>query len=212
MGGRRNWTGCRPFRATRSCCRANRGSGRRRSGKRESRPHASVVRPRRAAERCRDRAVVRRPDRSLRRARGGHAPRAATRRAGGRTPAPVAIDDLQWLDGPSAEALAFAARRLDDARVGFLLARRPGGPSAVERALERRSLQRLAVGPLSPWAIRELLRETPADVHGRRRLDRRPSRRDSCCKPWCHCICDRGPRTGSLGNRIPQLLCGLSRT
>ena len=40
------------------------------------------------------------------------------------TPLVLAIDDAQWLDPPSADALAFAARRLRDEPIGFLLARR----------------------------------------------------------------------------------------
>ena len=48
----------------------------------------------------------------------------------------VAIDDVQWLDPPSADALAFAVRRLKAEPVVFLLARRPGRPSVLERALE----------------------------------------------------------------------------
>ena len=77
--------------------------------------------------------------------------------AGG--PVLVAIDDVQWLDRPSADALAFAARRFEDEPVGFLLARRPGRRSALERALERRVLERLEVGPLSFGATRRLLSE-----------------------------------------------------
>jgi DNA-binding CsgD family transcriptional regulator len=76
-----------------------------------------------------------------------------------RMPLLVAIDDIQWLDTPSADALTFAARRLADQRVVFLLARRPGTASELERALERRALQRLDVGPLSLGAIRRLLVE-----------------------------------------------------
>ena len=52
----------------------------------------------------------------------------------------VAIDDVQWLDRPSSDALSFASRRLGDERVGFLLAKRPGSPSELERALERTAL------------------------------------------------------------------------
>ncbi len=58
---------------------------------------------------------------------------------------------------PSADALAFAARRLEGDAVGFLLARRSGRSSALERALERRGLERLEVVPLSLGAIRRLL-------------------------------------------------------
>ena len=74
-------------------------------------------------------------------------------------PLVVAVDDVQWLDPPSADALTFAARRLQDEEVGLLLARRPGSPSALERALERRGLERMDVGPLSLGATRRLLSE-----------------------------------------------------
>ena len=72
-------------------------------------------------------------------------------------PVLVAVDDLQWLDAPSAEALAFAARRLGDAPVRLLLARRPGRRSPLERALARGTLERLEVGPLDLDATRSLL-------------------------------------------------------
>ena len=71
----------------------------------------------------------------------------------------VAIDDVQWLDEPSAQALVFAARRLADEPVRFLLARRPGPATDLERALERRGLEHLRVGPLSLGATRRLLSE-----------------------------------------------------
>lgn len=69
----------------------------------------------------------------------------------------VAVDDVQWLDPPSADALAFAARRLEDETIQFLLAKRPGTSSPLERALERRGLELLQVGPLSLGATRRLL-------------------------------------------------------
>ena len=72
-------------------------------------------------------------------------------------PVLVAIDDLQWLDPPSAEALGFAARRLDGAPVRFLLARRPRRVGPLERALGRGALARLDVGPLDLDATRGLL-------------------------------------------------------
>jgi DNA-binding CsgD family transcriptional regulator len=74
-------------------------------------------------------------------------------------PVLVAIDDLQWLDSSSEEALAFAARRLDGEAVGFLLARRPGIPSDLERVLQRHEPERLLVGPLGLTAIGRLLLE-----------------------------------------------------
>ena len=71
----------------------------------------------------------------------------------------VAVDDIQWLDGPSAEALTFVARRLDGEPLSFLLARRGEEPSAFERALARRAMERLDVGPLSLGAARRVLAE-----------------------------------------------------
>jgi DNA-binding CsgD family transcriptional regulator len=72
-------------------------------------------------------------------------------------PLVVAVDDLQWLDAPSGDALAFAARRLDDSDVSFVLARRPGRTAPVERALA--PLKRLEIGPLSLGATRRMLAE-----------------------------------------------------
>jgi AAA ATPase-like protein len=72
-------------------------------------------------------------------------------------PIVVAIDDLQWLDDASAAAIADAAGRLSDVPVRFLLARRPGEPTQVERSFAR--LDRIEVGPLSLVATRRLLSE-----------------------------------------------------
>jgi DNA-binding NarL/FixJ family response regulator len=71
----------------------------------------------------------------------------------------VAVDDYPWLDPPSADALAFAARRLETDPIVFLLARRPGPPSVVDQALASRPPDRLEVGSLSYGAIRRLLSE-----------------------------------------------------
>lgn len=77
-----------------------------------------------------------------------------------REPVLLAIDDIQWLDQASAEALAFAVRRLGDAAVSVFAARRIE-PAASERAvleaaLEHRhggGLARIQVGPLSRTAL-----------------------------------------------------------
>jgi DNA-binding CsgD family transcriptional regulator len=76
-----------------------------------------------------------------------------------RGPLIVAIDDLQWLDASTADALTFAARRLDRDPIGFLVARRPGSLTDLERVLGRREHQRLRVGPLGLTATGRLLRE-----------------------------------------------------
>jgi DNA-binding CsgD family transcriptional regulator len=69
----------------------------------------------------------------------------------------VAVDDLHWLDAQSADALAYAARRLGDEGVAWLATGRPGGATALERAFPRERIQRLEVGPLSLGALRRLL-------------------------------------------------------
>ncbi len=74
-------------------------------------------------------------------------------------PLVVAVDDVQWLDPPSADALTFAARRLEEHDVRFLLARRPGETLPLERARERQGLDVLEIGPLSLGAVRHLLSE-----------------------------------------------------
>jgi DNA-binding CsgD family transcriptional regulator len=75
-------------------------------------------------------------------------------------PVVVAIDDLQWLDLPSANALGFALRRLPHARLVLLWTRRLGEgeqPSAVEEALDRDRIEHVCVGPLSVGAIQQIL-------------------------------------------------------
>src|SRR5262249_32662341 len=74
----------------------------------------------------------------------------------------VAIDDVQWLDASTADALAFALRRLSTNRVLLLLSRRvfPGSrASRIEQALDSDRVCRLAVGPLTVGALHRLLRD-----------------------------------------------------
>jgi DNA-binding CsgD family transcriptional regulator len=68
-------------------------------------------------------------------------------------PVVVLLDDAQWLDGPSAAALLFAARRLLADAVAVIVAVRDGEPSAFDGA----GLDELALGGLAPAAARELL-------------------------------------------------------
>jgi DNA-binding CsgD family transcriptional regulator len=79
------------------------------------------------------------------------------RTLGAREPLLVAVDDVQWLDPASADALAFAARRVDHDGAAFLLAKRPGQTLPLERALGQRGLDVLGVGPLSLGATRRML-------------------------------------------------------
>ncbi len=73
-------------------------------------------------------------------------------------PLVVAIDDVQWLDAPSAAALTFAARRVEgEDGIRFLLAKRPGTTSPVEQALGSSGVERLEVGPLNLDGVRRVL-------------------------------------------------------
>ncbi len=76
-----------------------------------------------------------------------------------REPVLVAIDDVQWLDASSESALAFALRRLPDARIRLLLARRIGVgavTSELEQAVGDR-VERVSVGSLSAGALQRLI-------------------------------------------------------
>jgi DNA-binding CsgD family transcriptional regulator/exonuclease VII small subunit len=76
-------------------------------------------------------------------------------------PVIIAIDDLQWLDAPSARVLAFVVRRLEDAPIRILVALRVGSggdPLALGRAGPVPSLHRVSIGPLREEAMTRLLR------------------------------------------------------
>ena len=68
-------------------------------------------------------------------------------------PALVVVDDAHWLDAPSAEALAFAARRLDSEGLVMLFAIREAEPSVFEPA----GLRVLRVGGLAEEPATRLL-------------------------------------------------------
>lgn len=71
----------------------------------------------------------------------------------------LAIDDVQWLDASSAEALSFALRRIES-RVSLVLARRSsegGTPAGLEDALVPGSTTRIHVRPLSAGATQAIV-------------------------------------------------------
>jgi hypothetical protein len=76
-------------------------------------------------------------------------------------PTLLAVDDVQWFDAPSSGALAYAARRLQDERVGVLLARRPplesGLTGELRRSLPANRLTELTVGPLDTGALHRIV-------------------------------------------------------
>nr|WP_246344553.1 LuxR family transcriptional regulator [Conexibacter arvalis] len=74
--------------------------------------------------------------------------------AGERWPVLALVDDLQWLDPASREAIVFAARRLGALPVALLLAARDG-----EEAVDAPGVDRLPVGPLDGDSARAVLRD-----------------------------------------------------
>src|SRR5215468_1934150 len=77
-------------------------------------------------------------------------------------PVVVAIDDLQWLDVPSAAAVEFAVRRLSGEPAGLLASVRDPGDerpaSAVRTGLPAERLTRLRMGPLALGAFQSAVR------------------------------------------------------
>jgi DNA-binding CsgD family transcriptional regulator len=72
----------------------------------------------------------------------------------------LAIDDLQWLDAPSARALAFAVRRLHETRLLLIWTRRLDGrrtASPLEEAIEPDNIHRVPVGSLSVGALHRIV-------------------------------------------------------
>jgi DNA-binding CsgD family transcriptional regulator len=83
----------------------------------------------------------------------------ALRALAAQQPLLLAVDDVQWLDAASAEAVAFAVRRLEGHPVRFLFAKRSRASSMLERAYGPKGLRRLEVVPLSLGATQRLLRQ-----------------------------------------------------
>jgi DNA-binding CsgD family transcriptional regulator len=91
-------------------------------------------------------------------------------------PTLIAIDDAQWLDHPSASALAFVARRLQDERIGLFCVRRGAAgseaPLELDRALPAARFARLTLGDLDTGELELLLRTGLGLTLSRRTLQR----------------------------------------
>jgi DNA-binding CsgD family transcriptional regulator len=77
-------------------------------------------------------------------------------------PLVIGVDDVEWLDAPSARVLEFALRRLEDAPVGVVVASRAArsGPSPLgldKAPLEERT-RRITLEPLGLDVLRQILR------------------------------------------------------
>jgi DNA-binding CsgD family transcriptional regulator len=77
------------------------------------------------------------------------------------SPVLIAIDDVQWLDAPSARIVAYALRRLEDERVGVLIARREETqpPFRLDQLRPEEEIIRLEIPPLTLGALHHLARE-----------------------------------------------------
>jgi DNA-binding CsgD family transcriptional regulator len=76
-------------------------------------------------------------------------------------PTVVAIDDAQWLDTPSRDALRFVFRRLICERVGLFATIRgeaAGAPPDIDAALAPERITRLVLGPLAPGELESVVR------------------------------------------------------
>ncbi len=75
-------------------------------------------------------------------------------------PVLVAVDDAQWLDTATVEALSFALRRGTDARIGVLCSIRTdaGRPDTFETALPEDRRANLVLRPLTVAALHEVIR------------------------------------------------------
>ena len=76
-------------------------------------------------------------------------------------PVLIGIDDVQWLDAPSARVVAYVLRRLEDQRVGLLVTWREGtkAPFRLEQLRPEEEITRLEVPPLTLGALHHLVRE-----------------------------------------------------
>ena len=72
-------------------------------------------------------------------------------------PVLVAVDDLQWLDVPSASALVFALRRVGESSIRGMLSLRVPLPDG-SRVVVPDGAERLRLGPLSPGALQQLIK------------------------------------------------------
>ncbi|MBV9001824.1 MAG: AAA family ATPase [Solirubrobacterales bacterium] len=79
-----------------------------------------------------------------------------------RGPLVVAVDDVQWADGPSLAWLGYLARRVGDLQLALVLGLRSGDPGGEREELAHLigdgGARRVVLGPLSTAAIGEIVR------------------------------------------------------
>ena len=76
-----------------------------------------------------------------------------------KAPVLIAVDDVQWLDAPSARVVSFAARRFGDLRVGILATQRGDSQDPLNLAgAFGEKVDELRLGPLTLGALAHLVR------------------------------------------------------
>src|SRR5579885_2210859 len=108
-------------------------------------------------------ALTRRPARSEDRFAVGAATLSLLAAYADEQPLAVLVDDVQWLDGSSADALLFAVRRLLAEPIAVVLAARDGEPSALDGA----GLPTLSLQGIDPDAATALLGQVGPEVASR---------------------------------------------
>ena len=90
-----------------------------------------------------------------------------------RAPVLVVLDDVQWLDLPSAQALRYVIRRVDDQPIAFVLARRDGHTDALGAdSLPPERLLTLELGSLTIGALGRVLQDRLGVAYPRPTLGR----------------------------------------
>ena len=129
----------------------------------------------------------------------------------------LAVDDAQWLDAASSDALSFAVRRLDELPVRTLVSVRIDGyrPSTFEQALPIERAARRCFGPAINRrpARRDQRRAGPIIAASAGRPDRGYERRQSRCTRWRLRASLGEPGIPSPGTplRVPEELMTLVR-
>jgi predicted ATPase len=89
------------------------------------------------------------------------------RRLAAQSPVVIAIDDLQWLDRPSAMTLGYCLRRLAKEPVGLLASLRVGAGGQATRpagaGLAEDRVRHLPIGPLAPADYEAAIRASASD-------------------------------------------------
>jgi DNA-binding CsgD family transcriptional regulator len=89
---------------------------------------------------------------------------AAIRAFASTSPVVVAVDDVQWLDHPTAQTLAYVVRRLAGTAARIALVRRSDGASSwpleLEQAIPEQRLAAIRLGPVDPSELSRILRRT----------------------------------------------------